>query len=156
MIFSNISSIWSTFAVISPEAGARREFYVNTATPLKSDAVRRYEDWFIRNTKKDDNTSYIENSTVVESRPKAVRNLDQPLTVLLAIASRNDKNATMDDTQQQGTSINMTQTPDINTYTDDGILVQHILDRIRRKAGARCCSYDILKIFKFFDNGLNP
>ena len=78
MIFSNISSISSTFAVISPEAGARREFYVNTATPLKSDAVRRYEDWFIRNTKKDDNTSYIENSTVVESRPKAVRNLDQP------------------------------------------------------------------------------
>ncbi|MGA7043118.1 MAG: hypothetical protein WBY71_05585, partial [Nitrososphaeraceae archaeon] len=66
-----------------------------------------------------------------------MRNLDQPLTVLLAIASRNDKNATMDDTQQQGTSINMTQTPDISTYTDDGILVQHILDRIRRKAGAR-------------------
>ena len=140
MIFSKFPVFGSSFAVISPEAGARREFYVNTATtPLKSDAVRRYEDWFIRNTKKDDNTSYIENSTVVESRPKAVRNLDQPLTVLLAIASRNDKNATMDDTQQQGTSINMTQTPDINTYTDDGILVQHILDRIRRKAGARCC-----------------
>ncbi len=135
-------------------AQARRDFSVNTATPLKADAVRRYEDFLIKNGKKTDNTGYFDfgssgnnsksnsnsnNNTVTASKPNTVRDLDQPLTVKLAAAANSPINQKQ---QQQGTSVNMTQEQDINNYTDDGILVQHILDDLRQNVLSTGQEYD--------------
>jgi hypothetical protein len=87
----------------------------------------------------------LKNNTVVASRPKAVRDLDQPFSVrLAATASMNDKNknAAMNDRQQPATSVNVTQNQDSNNYTDDGIMVQHILDDLRKNVLSTGTEYD--------------
>ena len=69
-------------------AQARRDFYVNTATPLKADAVRRYEDSLIRNANQNhnNNISSIQNNTVTSaSKPNAVRDHDQLFSVPISL-----------------------------------------------------------------------
>ena len=50
--------------------------------------------------------------------------------------------STMNNKQQQGTTVNMTQDQDVNNYTDDGILVQHILDDLRTNVLSTGQEYD--------------
>lgn len=109
-------------------AGARREFYVNTATPLKSDAVKRYEDFLIRNTRKTDNTGYLENNVVVASKPKSVRDLDQPFSVRLAAAT----NSPINQKQNQAPSSSMSDDPASLNYNEDYATAQMIINDLKK------------------------
>ena len=135
------------------EAERRNEILLASARPMKSEAeilkenqlicneLERQRYNFMRNNNKNNN---YDASVVAINRSGSVKDLDRSIAFKLAF--NNDKNnqspSSQQQRQQRGTSVNMTQSPNDDTNTESGILVQRILDDLRKNVLSDGAEYD--------------
>ena len=134
------------------EAERRNDMLVATARPLKSEAEILKENRLIRDEaerRNDTSTKFAKFTNHGSSSPlqasSSVKNADQPFSVYLANRAL-DADYAAGLKQNTGQSVSMTQTPNSNTYTDDGILIEHILNDLRKNVFSSGVEYDTTRL----------
>jgi hypothetical protein len=139
------------------EAERQNNILLASARPMKSEAEILKENQLIRSEAERQNNHHYNSSSVScntssSSSSPSVKNVDQPFSVYLANRALNadyaaglNLNKNQNQKLNSGQSVNMAQPSDSNnnnTYSDDGIMISHILNDLRKNVLSTGVEYD--------------